>query len=57
MAKIQNTDDELINSILKGSLWNEIKLQFSRKIVLPLTLYFDDFEVRIHSDLTVVSTS
>lgn len=37
-------DNALISNFIQGSLWKETILNFSGKIVLPLFLYFDDYE-------------
>lgn len=38
-------NSDRIDSFLKGNLWGQIKSKFQNRIVVPLTIYFDDLEV------------
>ncbi|XP_066597068.1 uncharacterized protein [Prorops nasuta] len=45
-SELQNEHDSgLFKSILDGEIWKTIKNKFTGKIVLPLLLFFDDFEI------------
>lgn len=37
--------NDILSSVLHGEVWKHIQEQFSEKFVLPLLLYFDDFEI------------
>lgn len=41
----ETENSEEFTSVLQGEIWKYLKGQFSGKIVLPLLLYFDDFEI------------
>ncbi|EZA59657.1 hypothetical protein X777_16728 [Ooceraea biroi] len=41
----ENENSEELTSGLQCEIWRYLKDQFSEKIVLPLLLYFDDFEI------------
>lgn len=46
MAYILEVSNEpVISNIMQGQLWAEIKTKFDSKLVLPIFLYMDDFEV------------
>ena len=44
MNDLEQSDDPLISNFIQGSLWKEEKTKSSRKLVLPLFMYFDDYE-------------
>lgn len=39
------SDDDMISNFIQGNRWNETVTHFVGKIVLPVFLYFDDYEV------------
>jgi len=42
---LKTTENELISSFLQSQLWKEKLRMNQNKIILPLFLYFDDFQV------------
>lgn len=40
-----NTNDTVLKNILDGRIWKDTLIRNREKFVIPLTLYFDDFEV------------
>lgn len=44
LSKQQHIDDR-ITSFIQGETWKHVKEKFAKKLVLPLLLYFDDFEI------------
>ncbi|CAI6369459.1 unnamed protein product [Macrosiphum euphorbiae] len=45
ISYLKTTESELISSFLQSQLWKEKLRMNQNKIILPLFLYFDDFEV------------
>jgi len=41
----ENKCSNVLTSIVHGDVWKHIEKQFAEKLVLPLLLYFDDFEI------------
>jgi len=42
-------ENNIIENFIQGDLWrNKIELYFKGKIVFPLFIYYDDFEVTMH---------
>lgn len=40
-----NSNNQILTNIIQAKLWSDIKVKFNGKFVIPLLLYFDDFEV------------
>ncbi|XP_031329046.1 uncharacterized protein LOC116160057 [Photinus pyralis] len=40
----KETNSLWISSIFNTQLWNKVKINFQKKIVIPLIMYFDDYE-------------
>lgn len=45
MSALKTSDSGIITNIVQGKLWQETMNRFNEKIVLPIFLYADDFEV------------
>lgn len=41
----ENKCSNVLTSVIHGEIWKHIEKQFAEKLVLPLLLYFDDFEI------------
>uniref|UniRef100_A0A0C9QSB1 Uncharacterized protein n=1 Tax=Fopius arisanus TaxID=64838 RepID=A0A0C9QSB1_9HYME len=44
LKNLENTSNCFLKNFIQGSLWNEKKKIFGKKFMLPLFLYFDDYE-------------
>lgn len=45
MTNLQDGTSTVICNIIQGTLWREIQTHYKEKIVLPIFLYTDDFEI------------
>lgn len=41
----ESKSSNVLTSIIDGNFWKRIEKQFAEKLVIPLLLYFDDFEI------------
>ena len=44
-AEMAQNNNNLYTSLCQGRKWKHISVNFSSKIVIPLFLYYDDFEI------------
>lgn len=49
----ESKSSNVLTSIIDGKIWKRIEKQFAEKLVIPLLLYFDDFELITPLDLIV----
>lgn len=45
VRKVEISNPDIIDHFLKAKLWKNIKSKFVGKIVIPLTIYFDNLEI------------